>query len=451
MGVTYNIMAETKRTAIVDKEWANKLVNIVESTSTPWVFGIVAVWPDGGPIWLDTLQTVTTRWATTTNTIGIGTVTPNASSLFDVTSTTKGFLPPRMTTAQRDAIISPAAGLVIYNTTTANLNVFTTVWTTAWWGWNVTKVGTPVNKQLWYWTWDWTLAGATNLEIDNNSINFTDTVTPAIPTLWHRIFNRVVANRNMPAYIWPSWLSSIMQPFLARNKIGYRNPPWNLAINPWIFGFNAPITTGFTLTARNVATTNYFTRMRRNGYVTSATAWEVWQWRHSQWQFTVGDPSTSMWWFLYILRFGISDAATVAGARMFMWLRVAATPANVDPSTLLNCIWLWHNAAHTNMHIFYGGTTAQTPIDLWVNFPITANSVNAYELALFSSPSNWDAHYQVTRLETWDVASWTITNSWATVLPTNTSLLLVRWYRTNNATALAVSLDVMSAYIETDF
>jgi len=50
--------------------------------------------------------------------VGIGTATPNASASLDVSSTTRGFLPPRMTTAQRDAISSPAAGLVIYNTTT---------------------------------------------------------------------------------------------------------------------------------------------------------------------------------------------------------------------------------------------------------------------------------------------------------------------------------------------
>jgi len=34
-----------------------------------------------------------------------------------VASTTKGFLPPRMTTAQRDAIASPAEELIIYNLT----------------------------------------------------------------------------------------------------------------------------------------------------------------------------------------------------------------------------------------------------------------------------------------------------------------------------------------------
>ena len=47
--------------------------------------------------------------------IGIGT-TPDASALFDIASTTKGFLPPRMTNAQRAAIASPAEGLMIFNT-----------------------------------------------------------------------------------------------------------------------------------------------------------------------------------------------------------------------------------------------------------------------------------------------------------------------------------------------
>lgn len=46
------------------------------------------------------------------------------SAILDLESTDKGFLPPRMTTAQRDAITSPAEGMVIYNTSTGHLNVF---------------------------------------------------------------------------------------------------------------------------------------------------------------------------------------------------------------------------------------------------------------------------------------------------------------------------------------
>jgi hypothetical protein len=48
--------------------------------------------------------------------VGIGTTAPNASSILEVKSTTKGMLTPRMTKSQRDAIATPATGLLIYQT-----------------------------------------------------------------------------------------------------------------------------------------------------------------------------------------------------------------------------------------------------------------------------------------------------------------------------------------------
>ncbi len=55
--------------------------------------------------------------------LGIGT-TPAASAQLDVSSTTKGFLPPRMDSTQRNAIASPATGLTIYNTTLKSVQVY---------------------------------------------------------------------------------------------------------------------------------------------------------------------------------------------------------------------------------------------------------------------------------------------------------------------------------------
>jgi hypothetical protein len=50
---------------------------------------------------------------------GSGTI--SASAAIQADSTTQGFLPPRMTTAQINAIVSPAEGLVAYNTTISHL------------------------------------------------------------------------------------------------------------------------------------------------------------------------------------------------------------------------------------------------------------------------------------------------------------------------------------------
>ncbi|TYB74482.1 DUF3494 domain-containing protein [Bizionia saleffrena] len=49
--------------------------------------------------------------------VGINTITPDTSSILDVSSNSKGFLMPRLTTNQRNSIEQPAAGLMIYNTT----------------------------------------------------------------------------------------------------------------------------------------------------------------------------------------------------------------------------------------------------------------------------------------------------------------------------------------------
>ncbi|QBA19697.1 hypothetical protein EU348_00350 [Chryseobacterium indologenes] len=48
--------------------------------------------------------------------VGIGTAQPNHNAILDLTATNKGFLPPRMTTLQRDAIPGVSQGLMIFNT-----------------------------------------------------------------------------------------------------------------------------------------------------------------------------------------------------------------------------------------------------------------------------------------------------------------------------------------------
>ncbi|ANF49801.1 hypothetical protein A0O34_04260 [Chryseobacterium glaciei] len=63
--------------------------------------------------------------------MGIGTANPTPGSMLDVFSTNKGFLPPRLTTAQRDGINPKPGGLTIYN---ADINCLQYWNTTAWVG-----------------------------------------------------------------------------------------------------------------------------------------------------------------------------------------------------------------------------------------------------------------------------------------------------------------------------
>jgi hypothetical protein len=60
--------------------------------------------------------------------VGIGTVNPDQTALLDLVSNKAGLLVPRMTTQERDAISSPAKGLLIYNTSTPDFNFFDVEW-----------------------------------------------------------------------------------------------------------------------------------------------------------------------------------------------------------------------------------------------------------------------------------------------------------------------------------
>ena len=73
--------------------------------------------------------------------VGIGTTAPNTSAKLEITSTTQGFLPPRITTTQRNSINTPVVGLTIFNTTVNCLQ---------WWNGNVWFDGCGNNPHLQY-------------------------------------------------------------------------------------------------------------------------------------------------------------------------------------------------------------------------------------------------------------------------------------------------------------
>jgi uncharacterized protein (TIGR02145 family) len=81
--------------------------------------------------------------------VGIGISTPSSSAVLDLTSTSKGFLPPRMTTEERNAISSPVAGLTIYNTNLKSLETYDGVRWINYRSITSTDVLNPITNQIW--------------------------------------------------------------------------------------------------------------------------------------------------------------------------------------------------------------------------------------------------------------------------------------------------------------
>lgn len=292
------------------------------------------------------------------------------------------------------------------------------------------------------------LAGA-DTEISFKAITNEPSVPPALTGY---LYAKNIGGRVMPKWVGPSGIDFAIQPLIAQDHVGFWNPPGNSTTLPGVFGFTAPTAVG-TVTARNVATTNMFTRVKRLGYVSSTLAGSLAGHYVTTAQNTIG-TGTNLGGFFYIVRFGTSDAATVSGARQFVGMSSSvAAPTNVEPSTLTNSIGVGHGAADTNLKLYYGGSAAQTPIDLGVNFPANTLSTDMYELVLFASPAaNNTVGYKVTRLNTNNVSEGLITAATpGTQLPLSTTLLAHRAWRSNNASALAVGLDVASVYLSSDY
>jgi len=117
-------------TTIADETGSGSLVFATSPTlTTPTIATVNGSTSSNGSI---TIQGTSNATRTTSNVdlqpsgggVTIGGTTRNASAIFQINSTTLGFLPPVMTIAQRNAIASPAAGLVVYSSDAFELSFY---------------------------------------------------------------------------------------------------------------------------------------------------------------------------------------------------------------------------------------------------------------------------------------------------------------------------------------
>jgi hypothetical protein len=267
------------------------------------------------------------------------------------------------------------------------------------------------------------------------------------------LFGRKVAGRALLAQIGPSGLDSSLQPFLARNKIGYWNPAGNATTVPGVFGLTA-LTAQGTATARTVATTSRATRMRRLGYPTSAaTAGLFIGARLPVAQYSCGSGSDDGSGFFMVERWVESDPAPVSGRRVFTGMTAStAALTNVEYNTLTNVVGVIQLSTDaTQWYRYNAGSSAGSAVALGTSLGAPGGaSTTAWEFAIFAPNAVANTYYcQLTNLTTGAFVEWTVTGT-AAQCPQSTTLLAWNHGGTNNATALATGMDLCSLYFETD-
>jgi hypothetical protein len=282
--------------------------------------------------------------------------------------------------------------------------------------------------------------------VDADGLNMVGSATSPVAAAAGRIklWARRLAGRVMAAYVDDRGVAFTLQPHIARNKIAAWLPVGG--------GSTAVTTTGCaamvgTITGRNIGTTSLFESVRRAGNVSNTTAGSGASLRGPSMHWFRGDlPGVGG--FHAMIRFGSSDAATVAGARSFAGMcATTSVIGNVNPSSLTNVIGVGTDTGETTLSIFHndGGGTA-TKIALGANFPDHTLSADLYNLEISCAPNTTSVTVEITRLNTGHKEAHVL----STDIPAATQLLNWQVWRNNSTTAAAVAVDVASVYVESE-
>jgi hypothetical protein len=210
-------------------------------------------------------------------------------------------------------------------------------------------------------------------------------------------------------------------------------------------GFRAIVMAGGTDTLRTFSAASRSGRLHRMGWITAATAGSVVSLRLSPLEFALEDS------FSVHYRFKITDPADVTGARMFIGCRNnAGALTNLDPGTLTNVVGIGHNSGETTLRVYGGDGTAGTPVDLGSGFSALGSFAGFFDFSIIGLGSNgvfW-------RAVAWDDAisgepSAAASGRFGRAPSPTTAITALTAMRTNNATALAVSLDFAAIHIST--
>lgn len=170
-------------------------------------------------------------------------------------------------------------------------------------------------------------------------------------------------------------------------------------------GFNAISNMG-TTTARPVATTNLFTRMVRTGRVSGTVSGNTCG-------LVMDDVATSVDnGFRLRVEFGISDAVFESTGTTFVGLNASASTWSGTLTTKQSIVGIGNISGDTEFSLITNDNIGNPVFtSLGVNFPCNTTDTDWYRLELTCSRAIGDIDYQVTRLNTGDVVSGTISGN----------------------------------------
>lgn len=256
-------------------------------------------------------------------------------------------------------------------------------------------------------------------------------------------YNQPIAGRQMLRMIGPAGLDTALQPALFGNGIMLLAP--NTTTTMFAMGTVAPTIVG-TLSTPSLSANSLRESTRRSQILSAATAGSASELRIAYASVWRGNGA-GLGGFFFRCRFGIGSAVATQRLAVGLWAATGATTATIEPSTLVNAIFIGNDSGDTNLQIMRNDASgACVKVDLGASFPkVELNAI--YDVTFFCASNASSIGYQVTKLNDGTTVSGVVNT---TELPAAATFLAPHAYLNNGGTAAAVTLDIIRLYIETD-
>lgn len=289
-------------------------------------------------------------------------------------------------------------------------------------------------------------SGAPTASVVDGDLALLATVSnPPPPAGKVKLAARSTLNSTWLTQVRPDGAEALLQERLLTVKRAEMSASGNSSASPPVFGMLAWTTTGSAGTD-TTSSASFFAQARTWAVGSATTAGASCGLHYSQLIYGRGAQANAGG-FLASWVFGISDAAAVANARLFVGFRgVAAAIPSSEPSALVNILGVGADTGETTLSFLVNDTVGNAT-KIGTGLSATSRSTDLYRLVIYAPPmATWVA-MRLINLRT-GVA---VEQVFTTDLPDPTTLLTPHFWRNNGGTTLSVRLSISSFYSETYF